>query len=435
VLGEGVAHEHVESLLHLILRTPVFADVREGKRNAFERSSSGALIERGLHDVPCTLLVPRSIGGAALPVVLFQHGVSGERSDALPVANELASAGYATLTCDAPVHGSRLVDADTGNRFTGSSEPDGFGDVLGDLLGRDADAGELAPLHPFYYRDAVQQAVVDWTAIVETLRLGLWDEPLSAALGRDDAALARDDIGFIGVDLGAEIGVALAGRELEIATLVLAFAGGRSLDDWRVGPDYGSFRAALDELLPSEDPQRFDPAFRVDVDVLRSLLDPATGLARAGRLRRTTTNLLAFVASEDELVPLASSEALAYALGASLIGADPSHELALQRAIVVLGATLSGNVPLARGSVTRVLQSLSPATHATLFANQGIVRFEHPLRDEPALLNEEQMIENPTAAVMAQIVFFFQSHRACSTAEPAPELPCAASVSALSLER
>ena len=434
-LGTGLAHQHLAGLVHVSISTPVFADVDEGERTAFERDASDVLRPHGVHDVPCSLVVPRSIGSAAVPLVLFQHGVFGERSDALPIANELAAAGYAVLTCDGPLRGSRLPGSDTGNRFTVSSEPDGFGDVLGDLLGQDEGAGELPALHPFYYRDAVQQAVVDWMAIVETVRLGLWDDPLRAVLSNADATILRSNIGFIGVDLGAEIGIALASREPEIAAAVLGFAGGRGIDDWNAGPEYAAFAEAFGAILSSEDEQRFAPAFRSDLDVLRTLLDPASGLARAARLRRSKTNLLAFIGSEDELVPLASSEALAYALGAALVNAEPRYELDLIRDLVLPGAAISGNFLLARGAVTRVAQSLSPATHATLFTSEGFVHFEHPIEGEPVPLADSRRVTNQTAAVMRQIVFFFESHRACRSAETDVELPCAASVSPLSVPR
>lgn len=435
VLGEGVAHQHLAALAHLSVRTPMFASVDEGQRNAFRRDERGALEPRGFHDVPCSLMVPRSSGSAPISLVLFQHGVFGERSDALPIANELAAAGYAVLSCDAPQHGSRLSGSDTGNRFTGSSAPDGFGDVLGDVLGQEIGAGELAPLHPFYYRDATQQAVADWLAIVATLRLGEWDAALHDALGSDEPTLARTNIGFIGVDLGAEIGVALASREPEIAAVVLAFAGGRGIDDWDDGPDYEDFREAYSEILAREDEQGFTRAFRSDLEVLRTLLDPATGLAHAARLRRSSTNLLQLVAAEDELVPLSGSEALAYASGAVLVDAEPRYELGLTRDRGLPGAAIAGNFSLARGSVTRVAQVLSPATHATLFTSQGIVRYEHPLDTELHALDEEQEVVNQTAAAMRQVVFFFASHRACRIVEQDPELPCAASVSALGTSR
>jgi hypothetical protein len=431
VLGRGVDHEHIAVLAHLSIETPLFAGVAEGARSGFMRDDNGEL-ERREHEVPCSLTVPRSIGSSALPVVLFQHGLFGERSDALPVANQLAETGHAVLTCDAPLHGSRLPASDTRNRFTDAREPDGFGDVIGDLLGQDPGAGEWPAAHPFYYRYAVQQAVIDWMAIVATLRSGAWDEPLQDALGRDDAEIARDSIGFIGVDLGAEIGVPLSAREPSIGAVVLAFAGGRAIDDWNAGPEYAPYREAFEDVLAGEDEQGFDSSLRGDVSVLRALLDPATGLAHAPALQRTNTNLLMYIASEDELVPLASSEALAYALGAALVDAEPQHELELRRSITLPGADIFANFMLPRGAVTRAAQSLSPSTHAALFTSAGVVRFQHPLDPEPSLLPQPRNLVNPTAALMRQLVFFFQSYRACRAT--APLLPCAASVRPLSTD-
>jgi dienelactone hydrolase len=432
--GKGVAHQHIAALAHLTIRTPAFSGVSPGGRTAFTRNEKDGQLDRlGEHEVPCSLIVPRTIGSLALPIVLFQHGIFGERSDALPVANELAATGYAVLTCDAPVHGSRLPGSDTGNRFSGASEPDGFGDMIGDVLGRGPGAGQLADTHPFYYRDAVQQAVVDWMAIVATLRSGAWDEPLSNAL--EDVTVARDNIGFIGVDVGAEIGVALVGREPVIRAAVLAFAGGRAIDDWNAGPDYEAFREAYADLLEGPDEQGFEASFRGDVSVLRMLLDSGTGLAHAGPLRRSDTNLLAYIGENDELVPLASSEALAYALGEVLLDAVPQYELALRRVLQRPSAGTSGNFALSRGAVTRVAQSLSQATRATLFSQEDFAHYEQPLELPPVLLDDSRPVINPTAAVMRQLVFFFESYRACLSTQTEPLLPCAASVAALRDER
>lgn len=427
VLGAGVAHQHLAALVHLSVETPMFADVTEGRRTALEHDR-GKPVPRGRHGVPCSLTVPRSASGAPLPVVLFQHGLFKERSDALPLANELAAAGQAVLTCDAPLHGSRLAGADVGNRFTGAAEPDGFGDRLGDVLGEDDGAGELPAAHPFYYRDAVQQAVVDWLAIVHALRAGAWDELLREALGRSALTLDRDNLGFVGVDLGAEIGVALCSREAEVRAAVLAFAGGRTLDDWLEGPDYAPLRAPFEPLAADHDDERLAPAFQADIDVVRALLDAASGLGHAERLRRSRTNLLGYIAVEDELIPQRSSEALAYAVGAALIDAAPQHELELRRDLALPGSAISGNFPLSRGAVTRAAQSLSPSTHAALFESTGFLRYEHPLQREPALLAAPRRVSNRTAAVLRQIVFFFESHRACRASEPDPQVPCPAAV-------
>jgi hypothetical protein len=434
VLAEGVAHQHLAALIHVSVRAPRFANVDDGERNAIVRDADG-LRRRGDHLVPCTLTVPRSIGSAALSLVLFQHGLFGERSDGLALANELAAAGHALLTCDAPLHGSRLPNADTGNRFTSEPEPDGFGDRAGDVLGLDEDAGELQAAHPFYFRDATQQAVIDWMSIVQTLRSGLWAEALGEALQGDAVTIATDSIGFVGVDIGAEIGVALGAREPEIRAIVLAFAGGRGIDDWGLGPDYKPLREALGSMLTSRDGQGFAPEFRADVDVYRMLTDPVSGVARGARLLRSPTNVLQYIAAQDELVPLASSEALAYALGAALVDAEPQHEPDLRRDLGVPGTAISDNFPLSRGAVTRVAQMLAPAARSTLFSTTGFLRFEHPLESEPVALDDDSEIANPTASAMRQIVFFFESHRACRAAEPDPLLPCAASVSALRMAR
>ena len=49
---------------------------------------------------------------APLPVVIVQHGLGRERSDALPMANALAGLGYATIAIDAPFHGSSAGTGD-----------------------------------------------------------------------------------------------------------------------------------------------------------------------------------------------------------------------------------------------------------------------------------------------------------------------------------
>ena len=113
--------------------------------------------------------------------------------------------------------------------------------------------------------------------------------------------------------------------------------------------------------------------------MLRTLLDPASALSRSELLRRSSTNLLTYIAGEDELVPLASSEALAFSLGAALVDAEPQHEPDLRRDRGLPGAAISANFPLSRGAVTRVAQAVSPATHSALFTSQGFVRYEHPL--------------------------------------------------------
>ena len=60
---------------------------------------------------PVLLQTPSGAGTSAggtssgLPVVIYQHGIFGERGHSLSLGNQLADAGYATLAIDLPMHG------------------------------------------------------------------------------------------------------------------------------------------------------------------------------------------------------------------------------------------------------------------------------------------------------------------------------------------
>jgi hypothetical protein len=250
----------------------------------------------------------------------MQHGLERDRSDALALANELGAVGYAVLSCDAPLHGSRGPAGDEVNRFTGESAPDGFGDGFGDLLGADSRAGALGALHPFYYRDAFRQSVVEWMAIVHALTAGGWDAAVAGALQDAGPLLSRADFGFVGVDLGAEVGIALGAVEPAIGAYVLAFPGGLGPDDWLSSPGFLPFVTAIEERLETSDlVSAADRATRPDLDVLRSLWDRGTGGAYASRMRRNAANVLMTLTMDDEHAPNESTEALAHAVGSGLL--------------------------------------------------------------------------------------------------------------------
>jgi hypothetical protein len=430
VRGQGAAHEHLAALVQLIVRTPVFASVTPGQRTAFVWRD-GMLEAQGKHDVPCVLLVPRSTGGAAgLPVAFFQHGLGGDRSDAVALGNELAAAGHAVLACDLPLHGSRSGRGDERNRFTGETSPDGFGDASLSLLGTNRLAGELPAHHPFYFRDALRQSVVDWLAIVAALEAGAWDAALGASPELEGLALARGSYSFVGIDVGAEIAMAVAAREAQIGANVLAFAGGAAPDDWLVAPgfpEYGEGIAQALDLAVTSEGVLNEPA----LELMRMALDGASGLGHASRLRRSDTNVLMFMAVGDERVRNASTEALAFAIGASLVDASPRFEPDLETDVLLPRAAIDSNVELPRGAVTRVLQNLDDATSSALVSSKSELRYDRPIKLPFVPLDEPTEIVNPTGALLRQIAFFVESYRACRQAAVVDDEPCPASVSAL----
>jgi hypothetical protein len=362
--------------------------------------------------VPFTLVLPRVIDpGLPLPVVLVQHGVGGDRSDALALADQLAASGYATLSIDAPHHGTRDGGVDLVGRFSGVDEPDGFGDLPGDLRGAEAEHPELGAMHPFFRRDAVRQGVVTWMAAVRALAEGDWSGLADVDASLDGVAFDATRIGFVGVDVGAEMGAMLGIHEPRVGALVLGFADALGIDGWLDSP---GGQAQADALLQRLGVDAVDDAeLQLAVDAFRMLGDRGVAAGHAAALRRTRANLLLLMAVDDESAPNRGSEALAFAIGAEALRYEPKYVPDLRSRVVLEGDTRSGNFDVDGDAVTRALVSFDPATHSSLSASAGQRRFERPFERPFRELEEPQSVDNPIRAILTSIGFFFESWRAC----------------------
>jgi alpha-beta hydrolase superfamily lysophospholipase len=428
----GGPHEHIAWMAYGTYPTPNFLSARNGEHGQFRRTAMNGLRSRGQDEVTFTLWLPRGASPvAALPVAIVQHGLGGERGDALPVANALAELGYATFAIDAPFHGSR-ASSDLTNRFTGGATPDGFGDSPGDFAGVDDEASELVPLHPFYYRDAMRQGVADLMGAVAVLQTTDWSVlgALSAAL--QGVRLRTERVAFVGFDLGAEMGVALASFEPSVGPVVAAFAGGSTVDSWIDSPGRAPLMDALLARL-GRDPSAADVdeaelLEAPDVDVWRTLADRGTALAYAHALRRAPSNVLLLMARDDETVHNRASEGLAAALGADIAGSDPSFVLGLRVRALRPGASTSANFLVADGAVTRLLYAVESATHGALIYTEDAKRYRAPLARPFVERATPLAVDNPIEQTLGQVAYFFESFRACAAAQPATV--CAAAVQA-----
>ncbi|MGM0525000.1 MAG: VolA/Pla-1 family phospholipase [Pseudomonadota bacterium] len=113
------------------------------------------------------------------PVVIFQHGITGEKTNAAGIAGSLAAAGFATVAIDHPLHGDR-----------------GFGEI-------NASSPETATAYMNLQnllgaRDNIRQSIADLVG----LRMGLNNFDAS-----DGAELDGQDVHFVGHSLGAIAGV------------------------------------------------------------------------------------------------------------------------------------------------------------------------------------------------------------------------------------
>jgi dienelactone hydrolase len=434
-LDHGAPHDHVGWMVQGSFASPNLLSPHGAVHGAFLRSAAGDLRVRRMDDVYFTLWIPLgALPGAPLPVVIVQHGLGGDRSDASAVANALAASGYAVIALDAPFHGLRASASvrDDANRFTAAAEPDGFGDAPGDFAGVHDDAGELTALHPFYYRDAVRQGVVDLMSLLDLLERGDW-----SGLADLDAALDKvrpngESVALVGFDLGAEMGALLAAYEPSVAALVLAFAGGLTLDGWVDSPRSPLLTDALFARLghgsDTVDFAADHPLDWPDVDAWRTLVDRASALAYAPALQRLPCSIFMPMARDDESVHNRSTEALASALGAEIIGGDPNYVLDLPVYGLRPGETRSGNLLVDDGAVTRVLYVLDPATHAGLVVARDAQKYQLPLARPFMLRKRPIAVDNPIEQTLMQVAFFLESYRACHTATPAAT--CAASVQA-----
>jgi len=221
--------------------------------------------------VPLLLSIPKT-GSAPWPVVIFQHGITSDRTAMLAIADALASAGFAAIAIDMPLHGleptsplysgiERTFDLDFSNNTTGAPLPDGTADSSGTHY---INLRNLAVT-----RDNVRQSTADLFALFDSLTFMDYDG------GGADFDTAN--IYFIGHSLGAMVGTPFLALEPGVKDAVLGMPGSgiaKLLDgSASFGPvisagladsgvikgsaDYESFMGAAQTLMDSGDPANY----------------------------------------------------------------------------------------------------------------------------------------------------------------------------------
>ncbi|WP_287818205.1 VolA/Pla-1 family phospholipase, partial [Idiomarina sp.] len=119
------------------------------------------------------------------PVVIFQHGITQDKSNAAAIAGTLAVAGYATVAIDHPLHGERGFDIDE----------DGELDITATGSANATTYMNLSSL--LTTRDNLRQSITDLVA----LRVSL-----NNFMAADGQQIDGTDVHFIGHSLGAIAG-------------------------------------------------------------------------------------------------------------------------------------------------------------------------------------------------------------------------------------
>jgi pimeloyl-ACP methyl ester carboxylesterase len=162
------------------------------------------------------------------PVVIFQHGITLNRTVMFSMADSFASQGFAVIAIDLPLHGV----TDPANPFyQGPSSPFGNNerhfnmDNVG-AVGVFAPDGQidngwqiLNVSNPLNARDHIRQAVADMTALTRTL-------PNLDFPGSANPDLDGNSIAFVGISLGSIISGVFLGLNSEVKTATLSSPAG-----------------------------------------------------------------------------------------------------------------------------------------------------------------------------------------------------------------
>ena len=185
--------------------------------------------------VPVLITLPNADSGKTMPangwpVVIFQHGITGNRSQMLALSPALTLAGFAVVSIDLPLHGigpadsaaalripgvnERTFDLDLVNNSTGAAGPDGNVDSSGTHF------INLSSL--ITSRDNIRQAVSDLMVLTRAVPTAI----LVSGGAPDGNKFDGNRISFVGHSLGGIVGGTFLGLDTSTKAATLAMPGG-----------------------------------------------------------------------------------------------------------------------------------------------------------------------------------------------------------------
>ena len=246
--------------------------------------------------IPVLVTVPKNLTmpDAGWPVVIFQHGITQNRTNLLAISEAFANAGYAAVAIDLPLHGitdntnglymstlERTFDLDLMNNTTGAPGPDGVIDPSGTYY------INLASL--LTSRDNVRQTTSDLVALKNTF---------GNVVAQDGTKFDASHVAFVGHSLGtiAPFGF-LANTDLESVTLAMPGSGIAELlnNSAAFGPvieaglaqkgiikgtaDYAAFMLATQTVIDDGDPINYaiTVGAKQKIFAIEVVGDPQTG--------------------------------------------------------------------------------------------------------------------------------------------------------------
>lgn len=217
-------------------------------------------VKTGDQTVPLLISVPNANSGktrpaAGWPIVIFGHGLGGDRTNMLAAADTLASIGYAVIAMDTPLHGivpavtpslapfyienspfgaianERTFDVDFVNNATGAPGPDGKADPSGTHI------INLQSL--LTSRDNGRQAQADLSVLAVTI-------PHISINGDSLPDFDAGNMAYAGISMGSIMGLPFVAVEPLIERAFLSVPMGGLMRGLEASPTFGPrIRAGL----------------------------------------------------------------------------------------------------------------------------------------------------------------------------------------------
>jgi pimeloyl-ACP methyl ester carboxylesterase len=206
-------------------------------------------VANSMQQIPVLMTVPNANSGmskpaSGWPVMIYQHGITRNRSDMLALADTMASIGYAVVAIDLPLHGitdtqnnlyigntpfgalasERTFNVDYTDNGTGGPGADGMIDSSG--------AHFINLQNLLVSRDNVRQGVADLFTLTANL-------PFMDIDGDQAGDLDASQVSFAGQSLGAMTGIDFLAFNPDIDSAVLSAPGGGIANMLLGSPTFG----------------------------------------------------------------------------------------------------------------------------------------------------------------------------------------------------
>lgn len=260
-------------------------------------------IERSVENVPMLVTVPNANSGMTQPaegwpVVIFQHGITGNRSQMLALAPAMAAAGFVTVAIDLPLHG---LPAGHPLAVQGTTERTFLLDLVDNATTAPGPDGSTDPSGTHFInipslitsRDNLRQAAIDLVHLSRSVSALDFDgDPATPDIN-------PDRIHLVGHSLGGIVGTTALGVDDSFGASTIAMSGsgiGKLLDGSKsFGPriaaglaangvmegtdTYETFLRFAQHLVDDGDPANYAAAASADraihfVEVLDDLVVP-----------------------------------------------------------------------------------------------------------------------------------------------------------------